>query len=299
MNDSHEIPLPEHECSVMEHYDKMTKEFYLQWSPDHFHFGAFKPRERPRHNENPKESAGLARALDRIVEIIVAPARIEGHHHVVDAGCGVGGTAIHLTRTQGCRITGVNLCKLHLEMAERKVVNAGLDDRIDFEYADCSRSLPFADGSVDVVVNIESARHYSDRRKFLHEVYRILKPGGRIVASDWMVRDVIPANQYKNYIQPLCEDWMMCSLESQSSYTRLLQDAGLEVIEFEGFNGMEFDNLHILTNTYQSLRLLQTGHLKSPAFVKMMAQLERLCVAWRHSYLDIRRYCAVKSEYRA
>ena len=294
MNDSHEIPLSEHERSVIDHYDKMTRVFYLQWSSEHLHFGVFKPGERPRHNETPKESDGHARALDRMVETIVAPAGIEGRHHVVDAGCGVGGTAFHLGRTRGCRVTGVNLCKTQLEIARSKAVNADLGDRIDFEYANCSRSLPFEDGSVDVVVNIESARHYSDRRRFLHEVYRILKPGGRIVASDWMAHDAIPAGHYRNYIQPLCEDWMMCRLESQSSYTRLLQEAGLEVIEFEGFNGLEFDNLHLLTNTYQSLRLLRTGYMKSPAFAELMAKLERLCVAWRHSYLAIRRYCAVK-----
>lgn len=294
MNDSHEIPLSEHERSVIEHYDKLTRVFYLQWSSEHIHFGVFKHGERPRHNEIPKESEGLARALERMVETIIAPAGIEERHHVVDAGCGVGGTAFHLARKRGCKVTGVNLCKTQLQIAGSKAANADLGDRIDFEYANCSRSLPFADGSVDVVVNIESARHYSDRRKFLREVYRILKPGGRIVASDWMAHDAIPAGHYRNYIQPLCEDWMMYRLESQSSYTRLLQEAGLEVIEFEGFNGMEFDNLHLLTNTYQTLRLLQTGYMKSPAFVELMVKLERLCVAWRHSYLDIRRYCAVK-----
>lgn len=295
MNDSHEIPLSEHERSVIDHYDKMTRVFYLQWSSEHFHFGVFKPGERPRHNEIPKESDGLARALDRMVETIVAPAAIEERHHVVDAGCGVGGTAFQLGRTRGCKVTGVNLCKTQLEIAGSKAVNAGLGDRVEFRYANCSRSLPFADGSVDVVVNIESARYYSDRRRFLREVYRILKPGGRIVASDWMANDLIPASQYKRYIVPLCEDWAMYSLESQSSYTRLLQETGLEVTEFEGFNGMEIDNLHLFTNTYQSLKMLQNEGIKTPAMAKMMNQLERLCVAWRHTYLVVKRYCAVKS----
>lgn len=295
MNSSNETPVSEHARAVQEHYDNMTKVFYLQWSHDHFHFGAFEPGECPRHNEIMKESTGLVRALERMVEIIVAPAGIERHHHVVDAGCGVGGTAIHLARTRGCRVTGVNLCRLQLEMAERKAVNTGLDEQVSFEYADCSRSLPFADNSVDVVVNIESARHYSDRRRFLREVYRILKPGGKIVASDWMARDVLTDRQYKNFIQPLCEDWVMRSLESQSSYTRLLHETGLALFEFEGFNGSELDNLRILTNTYRSLRLLRYGQMKSPAIVKLMAQIGRVYHAWRNSYLDIRRYCAGKS----
>lgn len=272
----------------------MTKGFYLLWNSDHIHLGAFEPGECPSHNEQMKDSAGLERALERMIEMVVAPTGIEEPHHVVDAGCGVGGTAVYLARTRGCRVTGINLSRLHLEMADSKVIDAGLDDRVSFKYADCSRSLPFADNSVDVVVNIESARHYSDRGRFLREVRRILKPGGKIVASDWMARDALQPSQYEKFIRPLSGAWAMRDLESQSTYTRLVRESGMEVLEFEGFAGKELDNLRIIRNTYQSLRLLRFSGMRAPTLIKLMDRIEKLYNAWRNSYFDIRRYCAVK-----
>lgn len=290
------MKISEHERLVQDHYERMTKGFYLQWNPDHFHMGLFEPGEFSRPIKNLKDSAKFEQALIRMIEKIVAPAGIEESHHVVDAGCGVGGTAIHLARTRGCRVTGVNLSRLHLEIADNKINKAGLDELVRLEHADCSRNLPFADATVDVVVNIESARHYSDRKRFLEEVYRILKPGGKIAASDWMTHACLTAGQYENYIRPLCQSWAMSDLESQSSYTRLLLEAGLEVTEFEGFNGKELDNVRILMNQYYCLRVLQFSGMKAPNFMNLLDQIEKLYEIWRNGYLDIRRYCAVKSE---
>ncbi|MDE0154291.1 MAG: methyltransferase domain-containing protein [Gammaproteobacteria bacterium] len=296
MNTGHETPSSEHERLVQRHYDTMTKGYYLQWNPDHFHMGLFNPGERPGHNEEMKYSEGLARALERMIEVIVAPAEIDERHHVVDAGCGVGGTAIYLARMHGCRVTGINLSRVQLELADKKALDADLDDRVRFEYADCSRYLPFTDASVDVVVNMESARHYSDRRRFLSEVYRILKPGGKIVATDWMCRDGLKANQYDIFIRPLCKAWLLHDLESQFTYTRLLHEAGLEVIEFEGFGGKVLDNLHILKNIYQSFRLIRLSGINAPSVIKVMDRTAKIHDAWRNTCFDIRRYYALKPQ---
>ena len=242
MKKTHETHISEHERVVQDHYDRMTQGFYLQWNRDHLHLGLFEPGDCPHRNETLRDSVGLESALTSMIEVIVAPAGIEEHYHVVDAGCGVGGTAIHLAKMWGCTVTGINLGRLQLEIADKRALNADLDDRVSFRYADSSRSLPFADASVDVVVNIESARHYSDRGRFLREVQRILKPGGKIVASDWMARDGLAANQYEKFIQPLCEAWVMRDLERPSTYNQLLHETGLEVVEFEGFNRKELDN---------------------------------------------------------
>ena len=296
MNESHKVPVSEHERVVKRHYDSMTEGYYLQWNPDHIHLGLFEPGECPRPDEMLRDSAGLARALERMIEVVVAPAGIEAGHHVVDAGCGVGGTAIHLARTRGCAITGVSLSELQLEIARRKAADAGLDGRVGFEYADCSRSLPFPDDSIDAVVNIESACHYSDRGQFLREVRRILKPGGRIAAQDWMARDGLSPTEYDEYIQPLCESWAMVSLDCQSGYLRKLREAGLEVVEFGGFDGREMDNLKLVENSYRNLTTLWFGGQKAPVFLRLMDGIGRLYVAWRDGYFETRRYCAQKPE---
>ena len=66
----------------------------------------------------------------------------------------------------------------------RRADEAGLAHQVSFRPGNCALSLPLDDGAADVVVDIESARHYSDRRRFLHEAARVLRAGGRLVATD-------------------------------------------------------------------------------------------------------------------
>ncbi len=290
-----EWPLPRQGSAVERYYDENTPGIYLNgWNADHIHFGLFEPGECPQPGESLADSAGLARAVERMVEVIVAAAGIEQRHHVVDAGCGVGGTAILLAKSKGCTVTGVNINRMQLDIAAKKVVEAGLEDRISFESADCDLSLPFDDDSVDVVVNIESACHYRDRQQFLREVNRILKPAGKIVAMDWMASDGLTASQYEKYIVPLCEPFAVHGLESQSSYSDKLHEAGLEVLEFAGFDGKDVDNLRLVEHSYGFLATLRFSGVETPGIRRLTDQFKTLSEAWRNECFELRRYCARK-----
>ena len=279
------------------YYDENTPGIYLSgWNRDHIHFGLFEPGECPAPGESMVESEGLARALQRMVKAVVEPADIQARHHVVDAGCGVGGTPIYLAKTQGCRVTGVNINRMQLEIAREKTADAMLADCVRFEYADCSESLPFEDASIDVVVNIESACHYGDRTQFIHEVSRILRPGGRIVAMDWMARDSLDPETYQKYIMPLCEPFSVHGLESRTTYGEKLNDAGLELLQFEGFDGKDADNLQLVKNSYNLLTGLRLSGINSPGIQKLTDQFRTLYEAWAHGSFVLERYCARKPE---
>ena len=256
----------------------------------------FEPGECPADGESAAESPGFTRALERTIDLIAAPLGIEEGHHVVDAGCGIGGTAIYLAEKLNCTITGVNVTEPQLEIARKKVREAGAGDRVDFKWADCSRHLPFDDASVDAVVNVESGCHYGDRGQYLREVFRILKPGGRTGAMDWMVPDDLSSGQYAEHIQPLCDAWAVQSLESEATYTRLLREAGLEVVEFEGFDGKDGDNLKLLDRNYQLLSLMLLSGLDVAPFRNSMHCIEVLRSAWRKGHFVLKRYCAKKPE---
>ena len=285
----------DHENAVAQYYDDATSWFYVGgWNPDHIHFGLFEPGECPKPGENLPESVGLVRAVERMIDVIVAPAGIRSDHRVVDAGCGTGGTAIHLARKHGCTVSGVNISGEQLELAEKKARDAGLDDRVSFAYADCSQHLPFPDDSTDLVVNIESACHYSDRSRFLQEVRRILKPGGRIAATDWMARDGLQPGQREKHIEPLCVAWTIHSLESRSTYAQRLRDAGLTVVEIEGFGGKDADNISILEYSYQQLARFGAGGMNRDSHRTLMEQFRTLSMAWREGYFELGRYYAEK-----
>ena len=286
----------DHESTVAHHYETLTEEFYLAgWNPDHIHFGLFEREDHPRPGAPLRESAGLARALERMVDVVVAPAAIAAHHLVVDAGCGVGGTAIRLARQTGCRVTGVSVSSKQVAVARRKAADANLGHRIAFNIANCSRSLPFADNSVDAVVNIESACHYSDRGRFLREVRRILKPGGRLAATDWMTVDNLSKDQDDRFIRPFCEAWALSGLESEGSYTGKLRNAGLRLIEFEGFDGKEDENFRIIKDRLTRLLTLKLFGIPETTVQQYIDMLEPLCEARSNKVFVMRRYCAEKA----
>ena len=146
MRISSQEPVSRHEHTVLDHYDRLADNFYLAgWHRDHIRWGLFEHGECSRGNEFLCDSPIAAQAVERMIDVIVAPAHYEEHHHVVNAGCGVGGTAISLADKHGCSVTGVDLNKSQPERAREKATEANLSDWLDFEYADCSENLPFAE----------------------------------------------------------------------------------------------------------------------------------------------------------
>jgi erythromycin 3''-O-methyltransferase len=107
---------------------------------------------------------------------------------ILDAGCGFGDQDIYWANHHAPReIIGVNISQVQVESAQRRVHELGLQDRITI-YLGSATNLPFADGSFDKVIALESAQHFGTREDFFREAHRVLRSGGQIYTSD-----IIPA----------------------------------------------------------------------------------------------------------
>ena len=112
----------------------------------------------------------------------VAPDRAR----VLEVGCGPGQLAILLAREHGLRMTGLDLDPAMIQRAGR---NAETSMRLDgsrpsFLVGDVS-SLPFPDGSFDMVVSTLSMHHWADATSGLSEIGRVLRPGGKALIWDF------------------------------------------------------------------------------------------------------------------
>jgi ubiquinone/menaquinone biosynthesis C-methylase UbiE len=72
------------------------------------------------------------------------------------------------------RITGVDISPAMVAKARQNIEEAGLGNVIDIEQGQ-AKSLPFADGTFDLVVSTGSMHHWKDATAGLNEVYRVLK----------------------------------------------------------------------------------------------------------------------------
>jgi ubiquinone/menaquinone biosynthesis C-methylase UbiE len=96
-----------------------------------------------------------------------------------------------LKQTQGTRLTGLDISPDMLVVARRNAAEYGLTDRT--EYVESSGAqMPFADGTFDAVFSSSSLHEWADATGTLAEMWRVLKPGGRLFISD-MRRDMGPA----------------------------------------------------------------------------------------------------------
>jgi cyclopropane fatty-acyl-phospholipid synthase-like methyltransferase len=110
-------------------------------------------------------------------------AQITQNDHVLDAGCGVGGSAIWLAKTIGCHVLGITISPSQVKAARKNAVKNGVSELVSFELIDyMSTSFPYS--TFDVVWGIESFCHAPSKRALFKELWRILKPGGRIVIAD-------------------------------------------------------------------------------------------------------------------
>jgi len=99
---------------------------------------------------------------------------------VLDVGCGTGELAGRLA-DRGWEVVGLDLCELMLRRANSKLNgNAG---RVRLTVAD-SDCLPFDAGAFDVVTCANSFHHYPDQEGVVRELYRVLRPGGRLLLLD-------------------------------------------------------------------------------------------------------------------
>lgn len=112
--------------------------------------------------------------------------------HVLDVGCGAGGIALLLARDYGAaRVLGVDVEAPVISHARSLIARHGLADRVRFEQVRPG-PLPFPDASFDVVFSKDAVIHIPDKEAWCTDVFRVLRPGGIVVASDWMRVDESP-----------------------------------------------------------------------------------------------------------
>ncbi len=104
---------------------------------------------------------------------------------VLDVGCGVGGADVVLAGDLGARVTGLDIEQPLIERARRNAERAGLSDRIEYVKADPG-PLPFGDASFDHVFTHAALIHVPDKPAMFAEILRVLRPGGWLLAYDWL-----------------------------------------------------------------------------------------------------------------
>ena len=161
-------------------YDRSSRLRERTWG-EHMHHGYYPNGEKKNHKQ----------AQVDMVDGVLAWAGVDEQKptSVLDVGCGIGGSTRHIVRKYGCTGRGITLSPVQAGRAQQLSDEQGLGDKLGFQVADALR-MPFADDSFDLVWSLESGEHMPDKRQFVSELTRVVKPGGRVIIVTWCHRDL-------------------------------------------------------------------------------------------------------------
>jgi ubiquinone/menaquinone biosynthesis C-methylase UbiE len=113
------------------------------------------------------------------VKALVFELQLSGRERVLDIGCGSGLLSQEVLRflTKGGYMTGIDMSRPMLEICRRKLTSAGFRN-FDIREGN-SLALDFPDDSFDVIVSSNVLPFVDEQDKFIAEVRRVLRPGGR------------------------------------------------------------------------------------------------------------------------
>ena len=127
-----------------------------------------------------KGAGSLEEAQETKLEMVCSKLGLAEGQHVLDVGCGWGSFAMHAATRHGVRVTGITLSSAQAEVAQRRVRDAGLSERVEIRVMDY-RDLPGE--RFDAIASIGMVVHVGAEQidVYAETLAQLLEPGGRLL----------------------------------------------------------------------------------------------------------------------
>jgi ubiquinone/menaquinone biosynthesis C-methylase UbiE len=164
---------------------------------------------------------------------------------ILDVGCGTGASALPAAETVGAKgsVIGIDLSARLLDRARSKAKARGITN-VEFRAADMT-SLGYPDGHFDAVVSVFSIFFVPDMEGLVRELWRMVRPGGKLAVTTWGPRIFEPAyarwqtalRQERPDLYSVFNPWDR--ITEPEAVRRLLRDGGATNFEVAAENGMQ------------------------------------------------------------
>ncbi|GAA6619200.1 methyltransferase domain-containing protein [Scytonema sp. NUACC26] len=165
---------------IQEFYDASSGLWEQIWG-EHMHHGYY--------GADGKAKKDRRQAQIDLIEELLKWAGVQKAENILDVGCGIGGSSLHLAEKFHAKATGITLSPVQAARATQRAQELNLVSQAHFQVAD-AQAMPFDDNSFDLVWALESGEHMPDKTKFMQECYRVLKPGGMLIMVTWCHRPI-------------------------------------------------------------------------------------------------------------
>jgi len=117
---------------------------------------------------------------------------------ILDVATGTGDFAIQSLSLQPDKVIGIDISEGMLARGRVKLKERQLNDKVELLSGD-SENIPFAENKFDAVTVAFGVRNFENLEKGLHEIYRVLKPNGKVVVLEFSKPSQFPFKQVYNF----------------------------------------------------------------------------------------------------
>lgn len=179
---------------IQQFYDTSSALWEQVWG-EHMHHGYYGATGRHRKDRR--------QAQVELIDRLLGWGEVTQASHILDVGCGIGGSTLYLAEKYQALATGITLSPVQAERATERAIAAGFTNlektpQASFQVAD-ALNTPFEDNQFDLVWSMESGEHMPDKRQFLQECFQLLQPGGTFLMATWCHR---PTNSLAGPLTP-------------------------------------------------------------------------------------------------
>lgn len=154
-------------------------------------------------------------------------AAITSADRVLDLGGGIGGPARQLAHRFGCHVTVLDLTPEYCAVGETLTRWTQLTDKVSFVCGN-ALTMPFPDGSFDVVWTQHAVMNIPDKAGLYREVARVVRPGGRLALFDVLAGP----NQPIHFPVPWASDQSFSFLLSPDETRALITQSGFREVRW-------------------------------------------------------------------
>ncbi|CAI0400453.1 unnamed protein product [Linum tenue] len=128
----------------------------------------------------------------------VAKLDLKPGQKVLDVGCGIGGGDFYMAENFDVEVVGIDLSINMVSFALERAI--GLKCAVEFEVADCTKKT-YPDNSFDVIYSRDTILHIQDKPALFRSFHKWLKPGGKVLISDYCKSAGTASPEFADYIK--------------------------------------------------------------------------------------------------
>ncbi len=265
---------------IRSHYNLTTLFYRLLWGR-HIHHGLWSGTETP------------SVAQQRLTETLAGEAAIRSGERVLDVGCGMGSSSIHLAKRLDCEVTGVTISSVQWRWAQWAALVHRVRRQARFLCADAEQvALP--PESFDVVWSVECTEHLYDKGQFFHRAARWLRPRGRVAICAWLAGDTTdPARRQQ--VHDVCEGFLCPSLGTEHDYRQWMSEAGLQTIRVMDWTSSVAQTWEICRDRVRRLRVRWLAKVLDINSVRFLDRFDTILEAYRSGAMRYGAFIAHKA----